>query len=139
MLGENMYQTGHRLTRSVGIAVAPGLVWAALLSFAAPVDVALVDARQSLCGTTTQCPADPAPDGGDQATAEQQIISGYIGKQKECTPRIPPNPQSVNWDAPGFQPNVGGSGKITDADPRLGGQFRADWVNGHWHVEYPYC
>lgn len=134
-----MSQLGRRLMRSVGMAVAPVAAWAALLGVAAPVHVALADTPQSICGTTTQCPADPAPNGGDQTTAERQIIDGYIAKQKQCTPGIPPNPRSVNWDAPGFQPNVGGSGRIADADPRLGGQFRADWVNGRWHIEYPSC
>jgi len=28
---------------------------------------------------------------------------------------------------------------IRDADPQLGGQYRADYVNGRWHIEYPYC
>ncbi len=80
-------------------------------------------------------PADP----GDQTTAEQRIIDGYVAKQRGCTPDLAPNPQGVNWDSRGFIPNVGGTGTVTDADPRLGGQFRADWVNGRWHIVYPYC
>jgi hypothetical protein len=34
----------------------------------------LVDARQTVRAATTLCPTDPAPDGGDQATAERRII-----------------------------------------------------------------
>jgi hypothetical protein len=80
-------------------------------------------------------PAEP----GDQTTAEQHIVDGYVAKQRGCTPDLPPNPQGVIWDSPGFSPNVGGTGTVTDADPRLGGQFRADWVDGRWHIVYPYC
>jgi hypothetical protein len=90
------------------------------------------------CGpaaTLNAAPSDP----GDQTTAEQRIIDGYVAKQRGCTPDLAPNPQGVTWDAPGFTPNVGGTGAVTDADPRLGGQFRADWVDGRWHIVYPYC
>jgi hypothetical protein len=84
-------------------------------------------------------PAAPAPDLGDQTTAEQRIVDGYVAKQRGCTPDLTPNPQGVTWDPPGFTPNVGGTGMVRDADPRLGGQFRADWVNGRWNIVYPYC
>ena len=130
---------GHRLSRGVRAVAGPALVVAALLGFAAPVTAAPADRRQSICGTGALCPLDPASDGGDRGTAERQIMNGYVDNEKGCKPDASPNPQSVAWDPPGFQPNVGGSGKVTDADPRLGGQFRADWVNGHWHIEYPHC
>lgn len=67
------------------------------------------------------------------------MIDGYIKKQVNCTPDLPPNPQSVTWDPPGFAPYAGGSGVIHDANPQLGGQYRADYVNGRWHIEYLYC
>jgi hypothetical protein len=127
------------ISRSAGAAAAATLVVAALLTLGAPVKLVLVDARQSICGTTALCPIDPAPDGGDQATAEQKIIDGYKQKQINCTPDLPPNPQSITWDPPGFAPNVGGTGVIHDANPQLGGQYRADYVNGRWHIEYMYC
>ena len=128
------------MSKHIGAAAAAGLVVAALLTSAPQVnEVALVNARQTVCGTTALCPTDPAPDGGDQATAEQQIIDGYVKKQINCTPNLPPNPQSVTWDPPGFAPYVGGTGVIHDANPQLGGQYRADYVNGRWHIEYPYC
>jgi hypothetical protein len=80
-----------------------------------------------------------APHAGDQTTAEQKIIDGYAKKQINCTPNLPPNPQSVTWDPPGFAPFVGGTGVVHDANPQLGGQYRDDYVDGRWHIEYPYC
>jgi hypothetical protein len=100
-----------------------------------------VTAAVLTCGPDTgpaamaAAPSDP----GDQTTAEQRIIDGYVVKQRGCTPALAPNPQGVIGDSPGFTPNAGGTGTVTDADPRLGGQFRADWVNGRWHIVYPYC
>ncbi|MBO0883182.1 MAG: integrase [Mycobacterium sp.] len=123
-----------------GGTVATGLLLTALLVPSGPArGVTLVGARERMCGTSAFCPADPAPEGGDQATAEQKIRDGYIQKQINCTPSLPPNPQSITWDPPGFAPNAGGSGVIRDANPQLGGQYRADYVNGRWHIEYPYC
>ena len=127
------------MSKYAGGVAAAALVVAVLLTSGATANVALVDARQTACGTTALCPADPAPDGGDQATAEQKVKDGYVNKQMSCTPDLPPNPQSVTWDPPGFAPYVGGTGVVHDANPQLGGQYRADYVNGRWHIEYPYC
>lgn len=129
---------------ALGTAAVTGFaVTAVLMCCTAPhshvTEVMLVDATESVCDAKAMCPADPAPDSGDQATAEQRVIDGYIAKQKGCTPDTPPNPRSVTWDPPGFTPNMGGTGVVNDTDPRLGGQFRADWVNGRWRIEYPYC
>jgi hypothetical protein len=118
----------------VGAAALAGFVAAAVLTCGAaaktppsPVNnLVLVTASENMC-TNAPCPKQPAPpdpDTGDQTTAEQRITDGYVAKQK---------------DSPGFTPNLGGTGRVNDADPRLGGQFRADWVNGRWHIEYPYC
>jgi hypothetical protein len=93
------------------------------------------DSAAGLAAMVNAAPSDP----GDQTTAEQRIMDGYVAKQRGCTPDLAPNPQGVSWDSPGFTPNVGGTGTVTDADPRLGGQFRADWVDGRWHIVYPYC
>jgi hypothetical protein len=112
-----------RIGRNARTSAAAALVTTALLTF----------------GTRALCAADPAPDAGDQATAEQKVIDGYVKKQVNCTPNLPPNPQSVTWDPPGFAPYVGGSGVVHDANPQLGGQYRADYVNGRWHIEYLYC
>jgi len=129
----------NHVTRCAARAGAAGLFAAALLTFGAPVTVGFANAHQSVCGAKALCPDDPAPDGGDQATAEQKVIDGYRKKQINCTPDLPPNPQSLTWDPPGFAPNVGGTGVIHDANPQLGGQYRADYVNGRWHIEYPFC
>jgi hypothetical protein len=120
---------------------AAGLVAVAMLTYGArPMsDVMLVNASQQVCVANALCPSDPPPDAGDQATAEQRVIDGYVTKQAGCTPDLPPNPQSVTWDPPGFTPSVGGSGNINDADPRLGGHYVADYVNGRWHIDYQYC
>lgn len=102
-------------------------------------DVALITASENACGTRYLCPAAPAADGGDQATAEQRIIDGYVAKQAGCTPDVAADPQSVSWNPPGFTPNVGGSGSVMDKDPQLGGDFVAHYVNGRWHIDYQYC
>lgn len=96
--------------------------------------VVLVNASQSMCLANALRPSAPAPDSGDQATAEQRIIDGYIAKQKGCTPTHSPSP-----GIPRFHAKRRGTGNITDADPRLGGHFAADWVDGRWHIEYLYC
>ena len=88
------------MCKHAGASAAAGLVVTALLTLGGPTKVALVDARQNACGTTTLCPNNPAPDAGDQTTAEQKIIDGYVKKQINCTPDLPANPQSVTWDPP---------------------------------------
>jgi hypothetical protein len=136
--------------RPVGTAALAGFVATAVLTCGAgataprsPVNnLVLANANGNMCAAHAMCPKNPAPpdpDLGDQTTAEQRIIDGYIAKQRGCTPDLAPNPLGVNWDSPGFTPNAGGTGTVNDADPRLGGQFRADWVNGRWHIVYPYC
>jgi hypothetical protein len=128
-------------------AVAAGLVVTALLTWGAVAPragaTAPANAPVSGCGANALCPNDPAPTGppdpGDQATAERRVIEGYVAKQHGCTPDTPPNPRSVTWDPPGFTPNIGGEGNVIDASPALGGHFRADWVNGQWHIDYMYC
>ncbi|CAM4190275.1 hypothetical protein MB901379_04359 [Mycobacterium basiliense] len=139
----------HRITRRVSpinCAAAAMLASTMLIcsTYAAPGAPAVVLTNPSggWCGPTRSCPADPAPDapmGGDQATAERQIIDGYVTKQIGCTPDLTPHPQAVNWNPPGFTAYVGGSGNIVDDDSRLGGQFTADYVNGRWHIAYLYC
>ncbi len=136
-----------RISGFAGTAVAAGIVLSALLTLGIVPPRAgatvMANVPESVCGGNAVCPNDPAPPGppdlGDQPTAEQRVIQGYTAKQHGCTPDTPPNPQSVTWDPPGFTPSVGGSGNINDANPQLGGPFRADWVNGRWHIDYLYC
>lgn len=125
-----------RLARTVATA---GLLAAATLTTNAPTHVAFAAVGQHPCSANALCANAPAPDGDDQAAAERAIIDGYIKKQVGCTPTMPPHPVSIAWDPPGFTPGVGGSGLIHDANPALGGQYRADYVNGRWRIEYLYC
>lgn len=73
-----------------------------------------------------------------QDSAEKTIADGYIAKQIECTPDMPPTFQTVVWYPPGFTPQ-GGSGMIVDVNPSLGGPFQATWNGNYWDVEYQYC
>jgi hypothetical protein len=91
----------------------------------------------------------------DQASAEQAVEDGYIKYQKGCTPTEPPRFQSISWDffyPPGTDPSghVGGSGRIHDADPALGGPFVAVLDTGAlpptgavkvggWDVVFEFC
>ena len=125
--------------KHAGATAVAGSVVTTLLTLGAPAKVVLADAHQNVCGTTALCAADPAPDAGDQATAEQKIIDGYVQNQTNCSPLLPPNPQSVTWDPPGFAPYVGGTGVVHDANPALGARYRADYVDGRRHIEYPHC
>ena len=82
--------------------------------------------------------ADPYTPAPTQESAEFAIADGYIAMQTICTPDRTPNFQSVTWDDPGFTPE-GGTGIIHDADPALGGQFKATWAVDNWSVEYQFC
>lgn len=128
-----------RIGRSARTVATVGLLAAAALTTNAPTHVALAAVGQHPCSANALCAKAPAPDGDDQAAAERVIIDGYIKKQVGCTPTMPPHPVSIAWDPPGFTPGVGGSGLIHDANPALGGQYRADYVNGRWRIEYLYC
>ncbi|MEE3752452.1 integrase [Mycobacterium intracellulare] len=128
-----------RIRRIAGTTAAAGMLAAAMLTVSTPTHVARAAVGQHPCGANALCPNAPAPDGGDQAAAERAIIDGYVKKQVGCTPTMPPNPVSIAWDPPGFTPGVGGSGLIHDANPALGGQYRADYVDGRWRIEYLYC
>lgn len=123
----------------IAAVVVPALLLGGAIASVPVTDIALVTAHENFCGASYMCPKDPATDGGDQTTAERRVIDGYVAKQAGCTPDLAANPQSVTWDSPGFTPNTGGSGKVNDDDPRLGGPFVASYVNGRWHIDYQYC
>ena len=82
--------------------------------------------------------ADPYTPVQTQDNAEFAIADGYIAKQINCTPDMPPTFESITWNPPGFTP-AGGSGMIHDADPALGGPFVATWAGNYWDIEYQYC
>lgn len=125
-----------RIGATARITAAVGVLAAAMLHPNAP---ALAAVGQRPCSANALCANAPAADGGDQAAAERAIIDGYVKKQVGCTPNMPPHPVSIAWDPPGFTPGVGGSGLIHDANPALGGQYGADYVDGRWRIEYLYC
>lgn len=125
-----------RIGATARITSAVGVLTAAMLHPNAP---ALAAVGQRPCSANALCANAPAADGGDQAAAERAIIDGYVKKHVGCTPTMPPHPVSIAWDPPGFTPGVGGSGLIHDSNPALGGQYRADYVDGRWRIKYLYC
>lgn len=89
---------------------------------------------------------------GDQSDAAQAIRTVYLQRQRACTPSMPPQFQSIEWD--NFYPAVGGQGRIIDANPQLGGPFRVLYTNpkvgparafpgavaaGQWDVVLEFC
>jgi hypothetical protein len=92
----------------------------------------------SACASAPATLADPAIPAQTQDSAEWAIVDGYVAKQIECTPDLPPTFDYLTWDEPGFTPE-GGAGMITDANPQLGGRFVATWATDYWAVEYMYC
>jgi hypothetical protein len=82
--------------------------------------------------------ADPYLPVQTQDSAEFAIADGYITKQMDCTPDMPPVFSGVTWSAPGFLPD-GGAGMIHDENPALGGPFVAKWAGNYWDVEYQFC
>ncbi|BDB45191.1 MULTISPECIES: integrase [Mycobacterium] len=123
----------------IAAVVAVALLLGGAIAAIPMTDVSLATRTENFCVVGYSCPASPAADGGDQATAERRIIDGYVAKQAGCTPEATADPQSVTWQPPGFTPNVGGAGNVNDADASLGGHFVAAYVNGRWHIDYQYC
>jgi hypothetical protein len=89
---------------------------------------------------------------GDQASAEEAVTAIYNQVQRGCTPRTPPSLQSISWDS--FNPAAGGTGRIHDANPGLGGPFIVAYWNekvgpaqnsppyrgyGQWGVNLEFC
>jgi hypothetical protein len=89
---------------------------------------------------------------GDQADAEQAVSAIYNRVQRACTPHTPPSLQSISWDS--FNPASGGTGRIHDANPGLGGPFVVAYWNekvgpahdsppfrayGQWGVNLEFC
>jgi hypothetical protein len=91
-------------------------------------------------------------DSGDKSVAEQAVRQVYEQRQKACTPSMTPQFTGITWDS--FYPAAGGEGRILDANPSLGGPFKAFWTNprvgpaqsfsdyvavGQWAVELEFC
>jgi hypothetical protein len=90
---------------------------------------------------------------GTQASAEQAVRSVYEQVQRGCTPQTPPQFQRIVWNSVTGQ---GGTGRIIDATPGLGGPFQVWWDNtnqapmagyrkvpaqpqGYWDVNLEFC
>jgi hypothetical protein len=89
---------------------------------------------------------------GDQSAADQAVTATYNQVQARCTPSTPPHLQSITWHT--FHQGSWGKGRIHDANPRLGGPFKAYWTNprvgparndpagrtpGQWNVDLGFC
>jgi hypothetical protein len=99
----------------------------------------LVAAAALACGVIAAAPhavGDPALGSGDQVSAEQSIINGYLSTQSGCGAAAPPAAGSIAWDPPGFVSNVGGSGVFNDPNAPLVDRFRAAYADGLWNVEF---
>jgi hypothetical protein len=92
---------------------------------------------------------------GDPSNLDQLVAQVYNQVQRGCTPRIPPQFQRIVWDG-GRPTGQGGSGRIIDATPGLGGPFTARWNpdpsapagarvvpalgnNGYWDITLEFC
>jgi hypothetical protein len=90
---------------------------------------------------------------GDATNLDRLVAQVYNEVQRGCTPTTPPSFQSIAWDSP--PTGQGGSGRIVDANPALGGPFRALWnpgggpfpgarvvpaqPQGYWDVVLEFC
>jgi hypothetical protein len=87
-----------------------------------------------------------------QASAESAVRTIYIQVQAGCTPTDPPHFQSITWDffSTADPAHIGGTGRIHDANPALGGPFVATWDTGaplppgarkvgQWDVNLEFC
>ena|ERR1700737_1235292 len=86
-------------------------------------------------------PPGPSAPAGDQASAEAAIKQGYVKKLAGCyaTRNAVADLVAIKWNPPGFKENEGGSGAIKDANPSLGGEFRATFADGRWKIVYNWC
>jgi hypothetical protein len=66
---------------------------------------------------------------GNTANLDQIVAQVYREVQQRCTPHTPPNFQRIQWDA-GSPYGGGGTGRIIDANPALGGPFQVLWNLG---------
>jgi hypothetical protein len=89
---------------------------------------------------------------GSQASLSNAVQQVYTQVQIKCTPNMPPHFQTI-------QLTGNGSGRIIDANPRLGGEFQYMWVpngspgvpgasyyrvdandgNGIWFINLEFC
>lgn len=99
-------------------------------------------------------PLAQAGTGADTSNLDQIVAGVYNQVQRGCTPSTPPNFQRIQWDA-GFPYGGGGTGRIIDANPGLGGPFQVLWnlgpnppagyrsvpaqPQGYWDINLEFC
>ena len=90
---------------------------------------------------------------GNAANLDQVVAQVYNQVQRGCTPKTPPNFQRIAWNSP--PTGQGGTGRIIDANPALGGPFEVWWnfgtsaapgarvipaqPQGYWDVTLEFC
>ncbi|MEB4211479.1 hypothetical protein [Mycobacterium sp. 94-17] len=92
---------------------------------------------------------------GDEPSLVAAVRQVYEQVQRGCTPRTPPQFQRIVWNSP-YPTGQGGTGRIIDAAPGLGGPFHVWWDNteqpapagtfkvpaqprGYWDVTLEFC
>ena len=97
----------------------------------------------------------PARADGDASNLDSLVAQVYDQVQRGCTPRTPPQFQRIIWDGTG-PTGGGGTGRIVDANPGLGGPFSAWWNlgpdapagarsvpslggHGYWDITLEFC
>lgn len=92
---------------------------------------------------------------GDASNLDQLVAQVYNQVQTRCTPPTPPSFQRIAWDN-GRPTGLGGTGRIIDANPALGGPFTAWWSptpnatpgarvvpalggNSYWQITLQFC
>lgn len=99
-------------------------------------------------------PAAHAGTGADTSNLDHIIETLYDDVQSRCTPTLTPHFQRIDWD-PGYPYGGGGSGRIVDDDPSLGGPFQVWWnlgpdppngyrsvpaePQGYWDINLEFC
>ncbi len=100
-------------------------------------------ASTTVAGKTPRSPSPgeypSEPTGGDQASAEIAVKQGYAKKLADCyaTHNAVANVVEINWLD--FRDNQEAAGIIRDANPGLGGNFKAKYEDGRWYIEYAWC
>ncbi len=93
---------------------------------------------------------------GNAANLDQIVAQAYTQFQHGCTPTEPAQFQRIVWDDPHGPTGQGGSGRIIDGAPGLGGPFQVYWnlgdgpfpgaqkivpaqPEGYWDIIFEFC
>jgi hypothetical protein len=106
-----------------------------------------------LAGAAVVC-APAASADGNASNLDQIVGNAYTQFQRGCTPSMTPSFQRVAWNSP--PTGQGGSGRIIDANPALGGDVQVYWnlgngpypgaqkivpaqPQGYWDIVFEFC